>query len=236
MKIFVISLARSAERRAKMLANFNKANVEFEFFNAVDASAEGFILSDRAAPQITQKRKGYELLNSEVACYASHFLLWEKCVEINEPIVIFEDHADLTDDFKITLQNTFMYISEFNYIKLSVPLRLSKFIKKKAVDENHFIGRYIKTVCYNTGYMLTPYAAKQFINASKKFIEPVDDFMEKPWLHDIKTFSLDPFICYRAKIPSTIGSNRKNKSNTSLYRKTYSEFFRLYESIKRLLG
>ncbi|SUI88749.1 glycosyltransferase family 25 protein [Shewanella morhuae] len=234
MKIFVISLERSTERRAQMMAKFNKADVEFEFFNAVDSSLLGFKLSERAANDITIKRKGYKLLDSEIGCYASHFLLWEKCVEIDEPIVIFEDHADLTDDFKITLQNTFTHISELNYIKLSIPFKLSKFIKKKVVDENHVIGRYIKPVCYNTGYMLTPCAAKKFINASEKFIEPVDDFMEKPWLHGIKTFSLNPFICYRAKIPSTIGYNRKNKNNISFYRKIYAELFRLYESIRRL--
>lgn len=233
MKIFVISLERSTERRTQMITKFAKADVEFEFFNAVDASVEGFTLSDRVAPQITKKRKGYELLNSEVACYASHFLLWERCVEMNQPIVIIEDHAELTDDFKATLMIAFQHINEFGYIKLSAPLKPRKFIEDKKIDTFHSIGHYDKNTCFTTGYIISPEAAKRFVEASDRIVEPVDDFMEKPWLHHVKAYSLARFICYRANIKSTIGNTRKVKTNTSFLEKIYIESFRLYEKILR---
>lgn len=236
MKIFVISLERSIERRTQMIAKFAKTGIEFEFFNAVDASVEGFTLSDRVAPNVTKKRKGYELLNSEVACYASHYLLWEKCVEMNQPIVIVEDHAELTDDFKATLSIAFQHINEFGYIKLSAPLKSRKFIEDKKIDTFHSIGHYTKNTCFTTGYIISPDAAKCFIKASDRIVEPVDDFMEKPWLHRVRAYSLTPFICYRAKIQSTIGSTRKVKVNIGIYHKIYIEAFRFYEDLLRLIN
>ncbi|AVV84476.1 glycosyltransferase family 25 protein [Shewanella putrefaciens] len=233
MKIFVISLERSIERRTQMIAKFAKAGIEFEFFNAVDASEEGFTLSDRVAPNVTKKRKGYELLNSEVACYASHYLLWEKCVEMNQPIVIVEDHAELTDDFKATLAIAFQHINEFGYIKLSAPLKARKFIEDKKIDTFHSIGHYTKNTCFTTGYIVSPDVAKCFIKASDRIVEPVDDFMEKPWLHRVRAYSLMPFICYRANLASTIGSARKIKNNISVTKKIYIEIFRLYEKFLR---
>lgn len=236
MRIFVISLERSIERRTQMIAKFAKAGIEFEFFNAVDASVEGFILSGRVAPNVTKKRKGYELLNSEVACYASHYLLWEKCVEMNQPIVIVEDHAEFTDDFKVILAIAFQHINEFGYIKLSAPLKPRKFIEDKKIEATHAIGHYLKGTCFATGYIITPEVAQQFVNASVRFVEPVDDFMEKPWLHNVKAYSLNPFICYRANIKSTIGNNRKVKYNVGLMGKIYIEYFRVYEYFLRLFS
>ncbi|MGL5391660.1 MAG: glycosyltransferase family 25 protein [Shewanella sp.] len=236
MKIFVISLARSVDRRAQMLDKLTKAEVEFEFFDAVDASIEGFYLSDRVAPDITKKRKGYELLKSEVACYASHFSLWEKCVAINEPIVILEDHAELTTDFKETLATVFHHANDFGYIKLSAPIKPRKFIEDKKINISHAIGHYSKNTCFTTGYIITPDTAKLFVETSDRILEPVDDFMEKPWLHHVKAYSLAPFICYRAKIKSTIGSARKNKVNIGIYQKIYIEFFRWYEKVLRCLN
>lgn len=235
MKIFVISLERSIERRTQIIAKFAKAGIDFEFFNAVDASVEGFLLSDRVAPEITKKRKGYELLNSEVACYASHYLLWKKSVEMNQPIVVVEDHAALTDDFKATLEIAFQHINEFGYIKLSAPIKPRKFIEDKKIDTFHSIGHYTKNTSFNTGYIITPDVAKCFIEASVRIVEPVDDFMEKPWLHHVKAYSLTPFICYRANIASTIGDVRKVKGKLHFTQKVYIELFRLYENLLRFL-
>lgn len=154
---------------------------------------------------------------------------------MNQPIVIVEDHAELTDDFKATLAIAFQHINEFGYIKLSAPLKDRKFIEDKKIDTFHSIGHYTKNTCFTTGYIVSPDAAKCFIKASDRIVEPVDDFMEKPWLHRVRAYSLMPFICYRANLPSTIGSARKIKHKLGLVKKLYIECFRSYERILRLI-
>lgn len=35
-------------------------------------------------------------MRGELGCYASHYLMWQKCVEINEPIIILEDDIKIS--------------------------------------------------------------------------------------------------------------------------------------------
>ena len=65
MKVFVISLKRSTERRAAIVERMTQAGVNFEFFDAVDGQEKGFLYSDRADPEMTFKRKGYHLQPGE---------------------------------------------------------------------------------------------------------------------------------------------------------------------------
>lgn len=162
------------------------------------------------------------------------FLLWQKCVEMNEPIVILEDNIDLVGDFKSILEAASLHTSDFYYIKLSATITKNrKFTVKTQVNNKYSIGIYSKGTCGTTGYIISPVAAKKFIDKSKRFIEPVDDFMEKLWLHGIKAYNLNPAICYRANLASTIGSSRKIKNNISVTKKIYIETFRLYEKFLR---
>lgn len=69
MKTIVISLLRSAERRRQIKKQLDDANIEFEFFDAIDASMPNFKYSERRAPEQTKLRFGYQLLESEIACF-----------------------------------------------------------------------------------------------------------------------------------------------------------------------
>ncbi|MCZ8487807.1 glycosyltransferase family 25 protein [Vibrio lentus] len=40
----------------------------------------------------------------EVGCQASHYLIWQKCIEPNEPVLVFEDHVNIDENiFRNTL-------------------------------------------------------------------------------------------------------------------------------------
>ena len=41
------------------------------------------------------------LTKGEVGCFLSHWHLWNKCIEKNEPIIVLEDDAILTDKFDV---------------------------------------------------------------------------------------------------------------------------------------
>ncbi|QDF65626.1 glycosyltransferase family 25 protein [Shewanella sp. SNU WT4] len=233
MKVFVINLARSTERRQLMTEKMAVAGVEFEFFDAVDAAVPDFSLSERAAPEITLKLKGYTLLSSEVACYASHYLMWEKCIELGESIVVLEDNIDVSGDFKQVIDALLNKTKSYDYIKLSATLNGRKFKALEPICSDTKLGIYNKGTSGATGYVITPKAARAFMDASAKFIFPCDDLMEKPWLHRIQAYSVYPSICWRANIVSTIGNNRKNKQHLGFINKLSVELFRVYESVMK---
>lgn len=234
MKIFVVSLARSIERRRRIENKLNKESVEFTFFDAIDGSIPEFRHSEKKHPSITQLRKGYQLKTSEIACFASHYELWLHCIYLNEPIVVLEDNVDPVKGLKQVLDNIYPLIKKYKYIKLSATHKRT-FHTITTLESGYSLGGYAAGTCGTTAYIISPSSASKFVENAKSFIEPVDDYMEKPWRHKVQAYSIAPDLFTRAQIESTIGVKRKDKSNMTLFNKIYAELFRAYESTLKFL-
>lgn len=236
MKTFVISLKKSIKRRERIQKSLAKAGIDFIFFNAIDASKEQFLNSDKISPQKTIRRFGYTLTRGEIACYASHHLMWGKCVELNEPILVLEDNGLFSEQLQHCFPLFDQLVSKYDFIKLGGTHQTSsKLAKTKLVEPiNAEISliRYCKRDSGARGYLITPKAAKQFIKNSTEFIEPVDDYMEKPWRHSIKSYCFTPNLVMRAAIPSIIGTNRKNKEKMTSMNRLLKEAYKAYEKIR----
>ncbi|EIZ9324066.1 glycosyltransferase family 25 protein [Campylobacter upsaliensis] len=106
MKIFIINLKRSLERKKLMQKQIErffenypnlKDEINFEFFEAIDAKIKENM--EKFASYFPKFRSltfcgrggGCGILDTELACFASHLSLWQKCVELNEAILILED-------------------------------------------------------------------------------------------------------------------------------------------------
>ncbi|MGE0748503.1 MAG: glycosyltransferase family 25 protein, partial [Rhodospirillales bacterium] len=78
--VFVINLARDAERRAAMVAALHDIGIAAEFVPAVDGRA----LSDADRAAYDRRRclavYGVDMLPSELGCYLSHYRLCERIV------------------------------------------------------------------------------------------------------------------------------------------------------------
>ncbi|HHF0488576.1 TPA: glycosyltransferase family 25 protein [Vibrio antiquarius] len=231
MKVIVISLKRSVERRERIASQLEASGIEFSFLDAADAQQGNFPLSERRNDQLTKKRFGYKLVDSEVACFSSHLQAWQIAAESSAPLLILEDNCDLTDEFFEYFKHLPKIAVEFDFLKLCATSP-KKYKNIKAFDSKIKIIRYYRRTCGIMGYIISPKAAQSFIHNAAQFIEPVDDYMEKPYKHGIFTYCLKPDLVVRAKIDSTIGSSRKNKQGITIIDKLYIESFRLYEQIK----
>ena len=233
MKVFVISLTRSTERRAAIVERMTQAGVNFEFFDAVDGQEKGFLYSDRADPEMTFKRKGYHLQPGEVACYASHYLLWNKCVDLDQPIVILEDNIGIVDEFGLLLTQVERQTEKYGYIKLSAMREAKRFRPLERINDNFYLGVFSRGTTGASGYLVSPSAARSFTMHSQKFIVPCDDFMEQRWVHGIQALNISPSPCWRESVTSTIGTDRKQKSQRNPTRRLSIYLFRLYEKLMR---
>lgn len=234
MKVFVISLKRSVDRRELIQKHLDALDISFEFFDAIDGSVENFLYSEHARPSITKKRKGYTLKTSEVACFASHYALWKKSIELNESIVIIEDNVDPIPKAKELIELSLQQITKYGYIKLSATQK-SQFTDIVNLTPEYKLGGYEKKTYGTTAYIISPKVAQHFIDNAHEFLEPVDDYMEKPWRHHVQTYSVSPDLFTRADITSTIGLTRKDKNGISPFNKIYIELFRTYESLMKSL-
>jgi len=236
MKTFVISLKKSIERRERIQKTLSKAGIDFTFFDAIDAGQENFKYYDKTAPQKTTKRFGYILTKGEIACYASHYSMWEKCIELNEPLLVLEDNALFSNLIKECFPLFEALMTKYDFIKLGgIHQKNKKNIGVNIIEEvNERVNliQYRKRDSGARGYLITPKAAKKFVENANEFIEAVDDYMEKPWRHSIKSYCFQPNLVMRATIPSVIGSNRKNKEKMCFKDKILKEFYRVYEKTR----
>ena len=155
MKTFVINLPNRSDR----LNTFNASNtdLEYELFKAVEGYkvshekllSQGFDTDHNWIDPILKT----PLTKGEVGCFLSHWHLWNKCIEKNEPIIVLEDDAILTDKFDVNEISKLKY--DFVY------LGWKEMDKSEEID-----GELVKPVYpyWTLAYMIRPEAARVLVN------------------------------------------------------------------------
>lgn len=91
-----------AKRCYDSCISVNQPNVYY--FDAIDGSDnKNIIVPDSSFSPILKliKHPNTMMTISEVACFLSHILLWSKCVELDEPIVILEHDAIMVNSYTV---------------------------------------------------------------------------------------------------------------------------------------
>ena len=169
MKTFVINLPDRKDRMQRF--NANNPYLEYETFKAVEGYKVGYekLLSqgfDTDHNWIDPILKT-PLTKGEVGCFLSHWHLWNKCIEKNEPIIVLEDDAILTDKFDVKEISKLSY--DFVY------LGWKEMDKSEEID-----GELVKPVYpyWTLAYMIRPEAARVLVNnVIKRNIIPVDEYL-----------------------------------------------------------
>lgn len=73
---------------------------KFEYFDAVDGTGDSLKLPDNPILKLV-KLTNTALTQTEAACFLSHFLLWVKCAELDQPIVILEHDAIMVRKYEV---------------------------------------------------------------------------------------------------------------------------------------
>jgi glycosyl transferase family 25 len=109
-----------------------------------------------------------------MGCFHSHYRLWEKCLSLDKPILIFEDDV--------------IFYREFIPVEWNDVLLLAT---GKSVHENDFYKEKLETPSGDpeavgfkgkvmpgaVGYGLTPAGAKKLVNAYSHYYLPADNAM-----------------------------------------------------------
>ena len=215
MKSYCITL-KANHCRQKSTANALKdAQVDFEFFIGVDARTDEHPLLTRIHDRAFLHNMGRPHAIGEVGCYASHYLIWQKCIELNEPILVFEDHADIDIDiFRNTLTIAEQHIEQCGFIRLQDSKNRLHYSVDK-YDTQHLV-KYLKVPQGTACYAISPKAAQAFIEQSSTFNYPVDVFLRNTWIHKQPMFGVRQAGLQRSQQPSIIG-NRKHKGKKNYF-------------------
>ena len=196
MKNFVISLKSASDRREHIINQFEGKGIPFNFFDAIEPSQ----ITSQAEKIGFTIRQG-DLTQNELACFLSHFSLWNKIVNENiDYMAIFEDDIYLSDTSEKFLDTTDWIDGDIIKIEKVYKTVLLKNRKVKNIDGFKYVqGFLMKGHMGAGGYILSLNAAKKIIEYVKSLseIDHVDQVLFGKYLKDgeYPIVQINPAIC-----------------------------------------
>lgn len=217
MKVFVINLESSVERRRRMEAALAALGLPFEIIAAVDGRAS-FAPDNLPHYNGTLRRltAGGDLTPGEMGCILSHRAIYSRMVKDDIPCaVVLEDDAILSADFPAVLeqlQNIPLHWDMVRFLGREKCERENRPVLP--LDETHTLTRVIKPFGGAYAYMLTQKAAARFLTFTEKNWLPIDMLHGHTWRTGLEVFAVAPSPARADNdIESTIEVKRWDKRN-----------------------
>ena len=202
MKTFIINLERSSDRKLQMQQQFTKIGMPVSSFSAINGSNLPLEYRKRIRPvsyNILMGNPGFNVDN-EIACFASHYCLWQLCVKDNETLLILEDDIGISTQFKTKLSLVEALVNNLGYLRL-----MALEHKHGAVSITSDLLCYKHFPCGTQGYAVSPEGARKLIANALYWTEPVDMYLDKYWIHGLCPYCINPeLITHREEIKSSI--------------------------------
>lgn len=170
VKAFVITLTdleESMQVAQRCIWSAKKYGAEVKVFDAVRA-IDAQAARESAGIPIDGFRGKYSRLNNVVACFMSHYALWNQCAESNKNIFILEHDA--------VFVNSIPTVDFKGLLSLGKP-SYGNYRNPSMIGVNELTSKFYLPGAH--AYMLKPYAARALIEKAKKEACPADVFLHK---------------------------------------------------------
>lgn len=204
-EIVVISLKRAMERRQSIENQFSELNLPFTFFDAVDGKLGHELFAHYDAEKA--RRIGEIPLNpGHLGCYASHFLVWQRCVESGKLMIVLEDDAMLfREPFSRFVKQAPSLPPELECVRLFASKSRNREHLPVFEKDGLSIAKFLRGHKSATGYYLTPSAASKFLQYGERWAEPVDIEMDQFWANGVECYGvLEPCLTHNPDFQSAI--------------------------------
>lgn len=181
MKNFVVNLDRQPEKYESFLKLNAGAGIAFHRHAACDGAA----LSESEIAALKVAAPGLKFTRGSIGCAASHQALWQQVIELNEPVLIFEDDAAIRDDFNRVLPALIASLKSWDYLTFGYntdsildiaigggmtsavafsPRQPSEANQRDFVKSAEPVAAYRLNNCFGTcGYAISPAGARKLL-------------------------------------------------------------------------
>lgn len=205
-RIVVISMANASERRARFEERAQDAPVAWGFYPAHTSLHPSLRYDEERAVVV----RGRPLRAGEIGCYSSHYAAWEDLQKDEaDQYVVLEDDVIVDWTFVGKLAQVDLAAMGINYLRLYY-----KFPARAALVKENFIDRARSIVelagnAYGTqGYAITKAGARVFLDHCRIVCRPIDDEMDRTWVHGQRNLAVFPFPILEESAGSIIGNTR----------------------------
>ncbi|TAL75485.1 MAG: hypothetical protein EPN76_14910 [Burkholderiaceae bacterium] len=163
----------------------------------------------------------------QLGCFASHYLLWEKCVAGATPIIILEDDAILLPTFVPFIENSATFANHYGLVWMQPSRKIANQAGYSLEKIGPFtVKKFAKGFSGTTGYLITPQTAQTFLNYTAEWLCPVDTTMDRFYDHNVESIGIDP-VCIRQEdeLPSFVNRPASNakRSLQDILRREYAD-------------
>ena len=255
MKTYVISIVSAKRRRAHITQIFNKKNITFLFFDAIEPSE---ILNKAIAEFVPSLKYQQFLSEVEKACFMSHIMLWKQAISEDLPyIAVFEDDVLLGENIgeflhgdnwltERTTENS-AFIIRLETLLIPVNIRRSNI----PIYQNREFHLLLSPHGGAAGYIISREAInfilKDLSDRPAEQIQPIDLMIFGEYLgrQNINIFQVTPGICIQElnfsqeqHKKSLLGSQleEQRRKNQVIYKKKYKKHRSLKQRLSRALS
>lgn len=188
MKSFIICLSKiessltTATAMQKVLDSYGIVNELFEGsygneviekYNTINRRYHPWGFKHGPSWQFSDEYRDSMKNPGEMGCFDSHYRLWQKCIELNEPIMIFEDDVLFVRPY---------FPVEFDEVLITVfgnPTKSAKYYHyfTEPVGEPEAKGYWQASMPGTPGYAIKPSAAKKLVEMYQNTWLPSDNAM-----------------------------------------------------------
>lgn len=239
LPVFVISLARAAERRADITGRLNAAGVDYELVDAVDGmTLDLHALGDRIVNRA--------LTPGQVACFLSHYNLWQRMVDEQIPAALMlEDDAVWEDDFWQVARMLPQLKWQWDFINCAYPRPIKAETIICQLGGKRRLVRGKRPSWFTISYAVSLGGAVKLLKHCRPIRAGVDEQIRQYWQYGLDFYQIDPPMGWQTDAMSLLGSpqgtreNKIQKDNAMrervmrLYRKTRFAIYHRMHKPKR---
>jgi len=213
---YVISLQRAWERREHITHEFEKVNLPFEFFDAVDGSR----LNDETLAGVDRETRQRRIMppldNSALACLLSHMSVYRELVKSGDRMAaIFEDDCLLNPDIHDVLDALKTGPAAFDAVMLHArggrrdPIK--RFRPVRPVTSGHVMGRVRFHDFGAYGYVITRAGAAHMLREFPRPVHEIDCILPRFWENGMLNvhYLNPPVVFHNSSLPSYIEHSRR---------------------------
>lgn len=188
-KCFVIYLENNIKSVEFSKLTYNKLlslNMDVELFKGTPALEAECIFQKQNRTLINTEENKQQLrsYNGVKGCFYSHYMLWDKCVKHDNPILIFEDDVEIKREFFPVNWNDILVLSlprKDSWLQFSDYFNNFEKDKSQQLKIDNLNAEIFKNDCMTgtSGYAIKPSAAKKLINYYNNTYTAVDRAINK---------------------------------------------------------
>jgi glycosyl transferase family 25 len=236
LRTWVINLDRAPERLARISAQLQRLQLDFERIPAVDAralSAEQRAALDEAG---YRRRHGMSPLGGELGCYLSHVAAMDRFLQSSaEFALVLEDDVLLHDSLPAVLKGLMAHPARWDMVKLSA-VHSGTPVAVLALAPGHDLAVMLSRCTGSSAYIVNRRAARAYSRGLLPMRLPYDHVFDQGWHFGLKVRLVTPTPCgHDDRIASTIGAATGPSRKFHWTRRLPTYAWRLRNEWRRLL-